>query len=169
MACSLFHRFLERLRTVFRRPVLMEKVDLQPQHQPTPLDAVDLQNQIPPLHVAGHGLPPPGNHDHQSPLLGPSHHHSNASSLLKRCNLCLEHLDVTPANFPFKCPQCNSSQYCAVCIKSWFLEACKNESKMPPRCCSIIPSSAVKKMMAVEEVSKRSLPCIQGPCLTDSR
>ncbi|PVH85341.1 hypothetical protein DL98DRAFT_511810 [Cadophora sp. DSE1049] len=139
----------------------MEKVDLPPQPQPPPAavpgqylpPGPNFQNQLPPPNVPGYVRPPPGSSGIQPPPLDSSQPISNVTPQRKTCNLCLDHLDLSPSNFPFKCPQCNLSQYCSACLKSWFLDACKNESKMPPKCCSIIPLSAVKKLMTVEEMA----------------
>jgi hypothetical protein len=46
-----------------------------------------------------------------------------------------------------QCKRCASGDFCGECLKNWFLDACKNESKMPPKCCSIIPLSAVTKLL----------------------
>lgn len=39
------------------------------------------------------------------------------------------------------------------CLKEWFVDACKNESKMPPKCyCSAIPVSAVTKVLSSTQI-----------------
>ena len=73
----------------------------------------------------------------------------------KCCTLCLEDFEddeTTAARFPFTCEQCDSNGYCIKCIKQWFLDACKNESKMPPRCCVALPLSVVAEHLSIAEV-----------------
>ncbi|KAL2071594.1 hypothetical protein VTL71DRAFT_12829 [Oculimacula yallundae] len=69
------------------------------------------------------------------------------------CSLCWESLENTAANFPYRCGICVGTHYCVECLKDWFIDACKNESKMPPRCCSIIPLSALKDHLEVQETN----------------
>jgi hypothetical protein len=55
---------------------------------------------------------------------------------------------------PYDCQSCEASNICMPCLKEWFLDACKNESKMPPKCaCSAIPLSAVINVLTVDEAS----------------
>lgn len=72
----------------------------------------------------------------------------------KSCMICLEvfYGDDTEDLFPHKCQRCASANFCAGCLKDWFLDACRNESKMPPKCCSVVPLSTVYNMLKKAEV-----------------
>ena len=74
------------------------------------------------------------------------------------CMICLETFSEGDIenNFPHKCLRCSSGNVCAGCLRQWFLDACRNESKMPPKCCSIIPLSTVSGLLKTHEV--RFLP-----------
>lgn len=73
----------------------------------------------------------------------------------KSCMICLEIYfgNETENQFPHKCHRCEKSAFCISCLKEWFIDACKNESKMPPKCCSIIPLSTVSNLLKKEQVS----------------
>lgn len=66
----------------------------------------------------------------------------------KTCMVCLE----TPSQFAHFCTRCFNGQVCSDCIKDWFMDACKNESKMPPKCCKEIPLASVSKYLGPAEV-----------------
>ena len=53
---------------------------------------------------------------------------------------------------PDHCKRCASGDFCAGCLKEWFLDACKNESKMPPKCCSIVPLSAIANLLTSSQI-----------------
>ncbi len=72
----------------------------------------------------------------------------------KRCQICLEVADEK--EFTFRCVNCGDGYYCAACLRKWFLDACRNESKMPPKCCSVIPIKAVHGLLNDAEVSRRN-------------
>jgi hypothetical protein len=82
----------------------------------------------------------------------------------KGCIICLELFfeDDDQNAFPWKCLRCSSCQICAKCLKEWFLDACKNESKMPPKCCKIIPLSAMSGLLKVAEVSLQDISLNSG-------
>ncbi|KAG9234394.1 hypothetical protein BJ875DRAFT_16154 [Amylocarpus encephaloides] len=63
--------------------------------------------------------------------------------------LCLE--PQKKEDFPYRCDTCSQMIYCADCLKAWFLGACKNESKMPPKCCEIIPFETVSNLLKPTE------------------
>ncbi len=69
----------------------------------------------------------------------------------KRCQICLEVSDEK--EFVFKCRNCRDGYFCAECLGKWFLDACRNETKMPPKCCSIIPVKSVSGILSDAEVS----------------
>jgi hypothetical protein len=73
----------------------------------------------------------------------------------KACMICLEVFwdQDTADRFPHNCSRCASGNFCANCLKDWFLDACRNESKMPPKCCSVIPLSSVSSLLKTAEVS----------------
>lgn len=50
------------------------------------------------------------------------------------------------------CRSCNSA-YCVSCIKGMFLNACKDSTRMPPRCCMQIHLHHIKPHLTVEEIS----------------
>lgn len=78
---------------------------------------------------------------------------SPAPPTLRHCGICLEQLAAE--EFPHKCLKCSHGGYCANCLKEWFIDACKNESKMPPKCCSAIPLSAVSNLLTTAQVNHR--------------
>ncbi|KAF9690847.1 hypothetical protein EKO04_011024 [Ascochyta lentis] len=49
------------------------------------------------------------------------------------------------------CRSCNST-YCVTCVRSMFLNACKDSTRMPPRCCVQIHLHHVKPHLATEEI-----------------
>ncbi|KUJ15631.1 uncharacterized protein LY89DRAFT_782914 [Mollisia scopiformis] len=70
-----------------------------------------------------------------------------APKVERTCTVCME--DFGEDMFPHKCTKCTSI-YCKNCLRSWFLDACRNESKMPPKCCTVIPLSAVNFLTPAE-------------------
>jgi hypothetical protein len=50
------------------------------------------------------------------------------------------------------CRSCNST-YCVSCVRDMFVEACRDVSRMPPRCCVPINLHQVKSMLSMEEVA----------------
>lgn len=69
-----------------------------------------------------------------------------AATVSKSCMLCTEEFDgeeTIAAQFPFTCGKCSHTGYCLKCIKNWFIDACRDESKMPPKCCVAIPLAIV--------------------------
>lgn len=75
----------------------------------------------------------------------------------RTCTLCCTNWDGEIADqfFPHNCHRCSSenASFCMDCLRDWFLDACKNESKMPPRCCTIIPLATVSHLLTEEQVS----------------
>ncbi|KAH8685646.1 hypothetical protein BGZ60DRAFT_97103 [Tricladium varicosporioides] len=69
---------------------------------------------------------------------------------LRACTICMEKLDKE--YFPHSCFRCENGNICTGCLKNWFLDACRNESKMPPKCCTAIPLAAVRNLLTVAEV-----------------
>ncbi|KAH7350860.1 hypothetical protein BKA65DRAFT_246201 [Rhexocercosporidium sp. MPI-PUGE-AT-0058] len=110
--------------------------------------AIAFENHVLPPGVPGYV--PQYTPTQQQPAVPPP---ANIPPPLKTCSICLEQMDEKQSNFPFQCPQCSTSQYCATCLKGWFMDACKDESKMPPKCCTIIPLSVVKKTVTVEQMN----------------
>lgn len=51
----------------------------------------------------------------------------------------------------FICRECDTT-YCFSCLRSWFLMACKDESLMPPKCCTEINISKIDIMLTRHEV-----------------
>lgn len=70
---------------------------------------------------------------------------------LHQCMICLE--DVSLDDLPYKCLMCTSKHICADCLKEWFIDACNNETMMPPKCCYAIPVSCVSKLLTQAQVS----------------
>ncbi len=52
----------------------------------------------------------------------------------------------------YLCPGC-SSPYCIPCLKSMFLGACRDQSRMPPRCCRVIQLSAILPHLSNQEAA----------------
>ncbi|KAI9717791.1 MAG: hypothetical protein M1812_004520 [Candelaria pacifica] len=72
----------------------------------------------------------------------------------KVCVTCTKFLtpkDDTPLDC-YSCPGC-SSPYCITCLKSMFLSACKDQSRMPPRCCRVIQLSVVLPHLSDQEIA----------------
>jgi len=77
-------------------------------------------------------------------------------SVTKVCILCTrqyEGEEVVDAQFPFACRTCDTTTFCMTCIKGWFMDACWNESRMPPKCCYAIPIKTVAACMDAGQVS----------------
>jgi hypothetical protein len=77
-------------------------------------------------------------------------------STTRRCLLCTEEYEgeeLLKTQFPFTCGTCEASSYCVTCIKDWFIDACRNESKMPPKCCYAIPITTVSSLLDDNQVS----------------
>lgn len=92
----------------------------------------------------GHRLPTI--HDLQNPIQQPVRHMmANSNTALRKCMICLDEFfgEDIKLNFLHSCGKCSAADYCTKCIKEWFIDACKNESKMPPKCCSVIPLSTI--------------------------
>lgn len=71
------------------------------------------------------------------------------------CCVCVETVTGEAnikSRFPYTCHHCHQANYCINCIKNWFLDACKNESKMPPKCCYAIPLGTVTNLLTPQEV-----------------
>lgn len=51
------------------------------------------------------------------------------------------------------CRSCNSA-YCVSCVKGMFLSACKDSTRMPPRCCMQIHLHHIKPHLSHEEISE---------------
>src|SRR4051812_7926655 len=74
--------------------------------------------------------------------------------------LCLVCMDQFPSHgvegcLLYECVKCAHGKVCATCLKEWFIDACKNESKMPPKCCRIIPLSSTSNLLSSAEVGIR--------------
>jgi hypothetical protein len=75
------------------------------------------------------------------------------------CCVCVETVTGEAnikSRFPYTCHHCKQANYCVNCIKNWFLDACRNESKMPPKCCYAIPLGTVTHLLTPREVSTTS-------------
>lgn len=69
-----------------------------------------------------------------------------------QCNFCLEDMSKDGTVILKPCRKCNA-QCCGTCIRKMFLDACKNEANMPPRCCAPIPLAFGRKVLSAEEVT----------------
>ncbi|ELR04327.1 hypothetical protein VC83_04024 [Pseudogymnoascus destructans] len=77
------------------------------------------------------------------------------TTITKACSVCLDRFsgqDSVGTNFPYSCERFCGQVICITCLKDWFIDACKNESKMPPRCCCTVPLSAVSHLLAKDQV-----------------
>lgn len=91
--------------------------------------------------------------------------------LTKACNVCLNDFsgeDWIAKNFPYKCDKCLSDMVCLTCLKDWFIDACRNESKMPPRCCTVVPLSSVVGILT-EEQERHHILLVGSTSLTADR
>jgi hypothetical protein len=78
----------------------------------------------------------------------PNSHFPRMYTMLSLSLFSLHKVDTVKANeISDQCKRCASGDFCTSCLKDYFLDACKNESKMPPKCCSIIPLSAVAYLL----------------------
>ncbi|KAL1999543.1 hypothetical protein VTN02DRAFT_4367 [Thermoascus thermophilus] len=68
------------------------------------------------------------------------------------CSFCLEDIRDNGDIILKLCRKCHV-QCCGKCIRKLFLDACKNESDMPPRCCEPIPLALGRKVLSAEEVT----------------
>ncbi|KMU85121.1 hypothetical protein CIHG_02903 [Coccidioides immitis H538.4] len=68
---------------------------------------------------------------------------------LVQCRICLD--DVLTTKTVQSCRQCSTS-YCDSCLRKWFLEACDEESKMPPKCCCALNAGLARKYLCHEEL-----------------
>lgn len=78
------------------------------------------------------------------------------TTITKACSICLDQFsgqDSVRTNFPYSCERFCGQVICITCLKDWFIDACKNESKMPPRCCCTVPLSAVSHLLSEDQVS----------------
>lgn len=94
-----------------------------------------------------------------SPVIYPDRSTGNSAPPLrykrmKPCLICTESfcIDDEVDHFPHKCTNCSSSNICGSCLKDWFIDACRNESKMPPKCCQIIPFSTVSTLLSAAQI-----------------
>lgn len=51
------------------------------------------------------------------------------------------------------CRLCNGT-YCIECVKSMFVEACRDFTRMPPRCCLLIHLHLIKPHLSIEEITE---------------
>lgn len=75
----------------------------------------------------------------------------------KACSICLDQFwgqGSVETNFPYSCERFCGQVICITCLKDWFIDACKNESKMPPRCCCTVPLSAVSQLLSKDQVCR---------------
>lgn len=74
---------------------------------------------------------------------------------LKNCLICCTPCDG-PGKHPPKevhpCSSCDNA-YCVPCLKTVFLDACKDVSRMPPRCCNQIPLHHVRPYLTADEIT----------------
>ena len=78
------------------------------------------------------------------------------TTITKACSICLDQFsgqDSIQNNFPYSCERFCGQVICITCLKDWFIDSCKNESKMPPRCCCTVPLSAVSHLLSKDQVS----------------
>lgn len=78
------------------------------------------------------------------------------TTITKVCSICLDQFlgqDSVGTNFPYSCERFCGQVICITCLKAWFLDACRNESKMPPRCCCTVPLSAISHLLTKDQVS----------------
>ncbi|OBT73702.1 hypothetical protein VF21_06181 [Pseudogymnoascus sp. 05NY08] len=76
-------------------------------------------------------------------------------TITKVCSICLDQFsgqDSVGTHFPYSCERFCGQVICIACLKDWFIDACKNESKMPPRCCCTVPLSAVSHLLSKDQV-----------------
>ncbi|KAI9838015.1 MAG: hypothetical protein M1819_006169 [Sarea resinae] len=66
------------------------------------------------------------------------------------CTISYEKCKVGELIYP--CRVCNSP-YCNQCVKSMFMIACKDESRMPPRCCQIMQLSSALPFLTKEQAA----------------
>ncbi|KAL1846933.1 hypothetical protein Plec18167_001565 [Paecilomyces lecythidis] len=69
----------------------------------------------------------------------------------QRCEWCCDRVDVKE-NMLHCCTKCDSA-ICKKCIRKLFLDACKSELDMPPRCCAPIPLAFARDVLSEGEIS----------------
>ncbi|MCJ1365158.1 hypothetical protein MMC16_004278 [Acarospora aff. strigata] len=65
----------------------------------------------------------------------------------RECMICTEAVGDTSL---YPCRRCKG-RYCVSCVKSMFMTACKDESRMPPRCCHILQLHSVRPYLSQQE------------------
>lgn len=91
-------------------------------------------------------LPVPQATKQQQPTPSPS---------LQDCLICCTPCDgpgKNPAKEIHPCSRC-SNAFCVPCVKAMFIDACKDLSRMPPRCCNQIPLHHVRAYLTQEEIT----------------
>ncbi|TAQ90169.1 hypothetical protein B7494_g1473 [Chlorociboria aeruginascens] len=75
---------------------------------------------------------------------------------IETCHICLESWTGSEVanRFTYRCPYGCDIVYCMDCLKGWFLGACDDESKMPPRCCSVIPLGVISDSLNQSGIEK---------------
>jgi hypothetical protein len=73
----------------------------------------------------------------------------------QNCLICCTPCDgpgKDPAKEVYPCNSCTHA-YCVPCLKDMFLAACRDLSRMPPRCCTQIPLHHVRPYLTTDEIS----------------
>ncbi|KAF8864949.1 hypothetical protein BDZ45DRAFT_469346 [Acephala macrosclerotiorum] len=137
-------QYFDRARKILRRKRLMAAIDTQPR-QPQGHHGPSVSNITPPNPTL---LDPPSWSSIN--IATPTPPQPPAPKLELTCILCCEKSDEDL--IPHRCPKCPTHIYCGGCLKDWFLDACRNESKMPPKCCHVIPISAAANLLTTEQI-----------------
>ncbi|KAF1971274.1 hypothetical protein BU23DRAFT_556084 [Bimuria novae-zelandiae CBS 107.79] len=77
------------------------------------------------------------------------------SGELAACLICTtpcDEADGDSSKAIYPCSKCDNA-YCVPCLKNVFIDACKDVSRMPPRCCNQIPLHHVRPYLTQQEVT----------------
>jgi hypothetical protein len=70
-----------------------------------------------------------------------------------KCRFCYDEIpEPLQATVSSPCKN-HRSPTCDACIRKMFLNACKDETQMPPTCCSPIPASYGRRVLSVDEMA----------------
>lgn len=87
----------------------------------------------------------------QNASTGPAPGHNKHYPPEKICTYCSEMINLEKEDMLYPCVRCDSG-CCKSCIRKMFLNACKSESDMPPRCCKPIPLAFARAVLSDVEV-----------------
>ncbi|KAI9873453.1 MAG: hypothetical protein M1830_000397 [Pleopsidium flavum] len=89
-------------------------------------------------------------HDPEAGLTQPQSNSDVSYQRPTKCKDCVICTEAIEEGATYPCKGCKRP-YCVSCLKSMFLTACKDESRMPPRCCHMLQLSIVLPHLSQQE------------------